>query len=131
VRVFAIWLVIGLPGCLSVASAQPCSEEVTRIAALDGASQRQALRSLLSGSFLADHESLGCLFYYSSRLRPPLRALIRDPKFGEQALALLTLIGEPTDRPLLLLRPASQSRSNNRWVYGVVCAMLYPTSPFE
>jgi hypothetical protein len=50
---------------------------------------------------------------------------------GERALALLALIGETNDRPLLLIRPASRSRPDNRWVYGVVCTMLEPLSAFE
>src|ERR1700693_5497238 len=123
VIILVIWAAL-LPRRCSAALSQSCTEKVCRIAALDGASQRKALRSLLSGNFLEEHESLGCLFYYGDRLHQPLRALLRDSKFGELALHLLGLVGEPNVLPLLLVRPPS--RPTNRWAYDVVCMMLEP-----
>jgi hypothetical protein len=125
-----IWTVL-LPSCIAAELSQACAENVGRIAALDGASQRKALRSLLSGNFLEEHESLGCLFYYGDRVRQPLRALLRDPKVGELALHLLGLIGEPNVLSLLLVRPPSQDPTDNRWAYDVVCIMLDPASEEE
>jgi hypothetical protein len=128
VIILIIWTAL-VPSRGSAALSQACAEHVGRVAALDGASQRKALRSLLSGNFLEEQESLGCLFYYGDRLRQPLRALLRDPKLGELALLLLGLIGEPNVLPLLIDRPPS--RPVNRWAYDVVCTMLEPASDKE
>jgi hypothetical protein len=128
VIILIIWTAL-MPTRGCAALSQVCAENVGPIAALNGASQRKALRSLLSGNFLEEHESLGCLFYYGDRLRQPLRALLRDPKFGELALHLLGLVGEPNVPPLLLVRPPS--RPANRWAYDVVCTMLEPASEEE
>ena len=113
------------------ASELPCAESVGRIAALEGASQKKALRSLLSGDFLLQHESLGCLFYYGDRLRAPLRALRRDPKLGRLATGLLFILGEPGILQTLITQPPSRDSTGNRWAYDVVCAMLEPRSPEE
>jgi len=128
VIILIIWTAL-LPSRGSAALSPACAENVGRIAALDGESQRKALRSLLSGNFLEEHESLECVFYYGDRLRQPLRTLLRDPKFGELALHLLGLIGEPNVLPLLLVVPPS--RPTNRWAYDVVCTMLEPASDEE
>jgi hypothetical protein len=126
--ILVIWTAL-VPSRGSAALSQACAENVGRIAALDGASQRKALKSLLSGNFLEEHESLGCLFYYGDRLRQPLRALLRDPKFGARAVHLLGLVGEPNVLSLLLVRPPSLP--TNRWAYDVVCMMLEPASDEE
>jgi len=124
VRAFVIVLAVGTA---VQASEPPCAKNVGRVAALRGAPQRNALRSLLSGNFLEEHESLGCVFYYGDRLLPPLRALLRDPKFREPALALLFFIGDPNVMPLVLVSPSHDS-SDNRWAYDVVCMMVAAAS---
>jgi hypothetical protein len=125
VRVAALILVIWtalLPSRGSAALSQACAENVGHIAAIDGASRKKALRSLLSGDFLREHESLGCLFYYGDRLLAPLHALLREPKFRERALAVLFLIDDPSVRSLLLIGPPS---------YSAACMMLEPASEVE
>jgi hypothetical protein len=119
VRLAAIILVVWTA---AQASERPCAEVVGRIAALNGAPQRKALRVLLSGDFLRDHESLGCLFHYGDRLRQPLHDLLRDPKFRERAVVVLFLIDDPSVRSLFLIRPPS---------YSVLCMMLEPASEEE
>jgi hypothetical protein len=128
VIILVVWKA-ALPDRSNAATERACAENVGRIAALDGPAQRKALRALLSGSYLEQHESLGCLFYYGDRLRAPLRVLQRDPKLGRLALALLFFLGEPDLLRTLLVPPPS--RPTNRWAYDVVCSMLEPASEEE
>jgi hypothetical protein len=118
-------LVLFSPSALALEEA--CAETVGRIAALHGASQAKALRSLFAGHFLDDHESLGCLFSYGDQLRSPLRALLPDAKFGKLALRVLFLIDDPN--ALTLVRSSNRRSDDNRWAYSVVCSMLEPASP--
>jgi hypothetical protein len=130
VRESATMLITGMLVLFSpsaMASEEACAETVGRIVALHGTSQTKALRSLLAGGFLDDHESLGCLFSYGDQLLRPLRALLPDAKFGKLALPVLFLIGDP--KALTLVRSSNRHSDNNRWAYSVVCSMLEPASP--
>jgi hypothetical protein len=74
------------------------------------------------------------VFYHERRLRPSIRALLRDSKCAAGARETLALIGEPDDLELVV-RPAPPPhpplRFENRWAYGVVSALLEPRSESE
>jgi hypothetical protein len=111
---------------------QDANQEVRRIAGLSGPSQLQALQALLA-NFPDDPDFLGRIFYFENRLRPSLRALIGDAKVGELALNLLALVGVSQDLGLIVRSlPAFRAESSdNRWVYGLVCALVEPSSEMQ
>jgi hypothetical protein len=108
--------------------------DVRRIAALKGEAQVAELRELLAAHFDDSGEPLHALvFVQEQRFRPALRALIKDPKVGTAAGQLLAFIGVPDDVRLVLdhAPPAKGEPFENRWAYGVACALLEPTTEKE
>jgi len=74
------------------------------------------------------------VFYHEHRLRPSIRALLRDTKCAAGARETLALIGEPDDLELVVrLAPPPHPRPGfeNRWAYAVVSALLEPGSESE
>jgi len=131
-------LVIGLLGTLDT-RAQPLptdaqSEEVRKIAVLDGQSQLEELDALLERSFrLERNEYSLAMFHYEGRLRPALRALLWDSEVAKDARWVLSLIGVAEDLRLIvqLAPPAQRRLFADRWAYGVACALLHPESEAE
>ena len=111
---------------------QPLCQGVCTVANLGGSLQRRALRLVLADS-PNELDLLDSVFYYGPRLRDSLRELSSDPKVGETAKALLSLIGVPEDiRLVVRLAPPPRSGGfENRWAYGVACALLEPGTKEE
>ncbi len=114
------------------------AEDVHRIADLSGEIQKQELKEVLVGEFKNDgkhvRESLEELvFYYGRVLRRPLRELIEDSKTGIAACSLLAFLGVPKDLRLVVKNAPAAKRElfQDRWAYGVVCALLEPATKEE
>src|SRR6185369_9220941 len=114
------------------------SADVRRISRLTGDILLNELRELLAGQFESDNarerESLEELvFYYERKLRSALRSLVPDAKVGLQASEFLAFIGDPKDIQLIVRHAPTPKRKlfQDRWAYGVVCALLEPTSKEE
>jgi hypothetical protein len=110
--------------------------DVRRIATLDGKAQVNELRELLAGNFNFEHFGEGLdelVFVQEHRFRPALRALISDPRVGTAAGQLLAFIGLPDDVRLFVdhAPPPKKELLEDRWAYGVVCALLAPTTEKE
>src|SRR5437773_2551812 len=112
--------------------------DVRRISRLAGDIQLNELRELLAGDFESDNkrerESLEELvFYYERKLRPALRSLVQDARVGPHASEFLAFIADPKDIQLLVQHARTPKRKlfEDRWAYGVVCALLEPTSEEE
>jgi len=108
--------------------------DVRRIAALDGKAQVNELRELLAGDFDDSGEGLNELvFVQEHRFRPALRALVPDAKVGTDACQLLAFIGVPEDVRFVVDNVPSPKGElfDNRWAYGVVCALLEPSTEKE
>jgi hypothetical protein len=110
---------------------QDVSEDVRRVAALDPAPRTKALRALLNHR--AEEEGMvDAVFYRERRLRSPLLGLLSDPDVGGLVRNLVSLIAMRDDlRRMELLPVVSKPVFDNRWAYGVVCAMLEPASEQE
>ncbi len=110
---------------------QTISEEMRRIAALDGVPQTDALRVLLNRRD-EDDGLVDAVFYYERRLRTPLLSLLSDASLGDLASNLVALIASPDDIRLMVRLPrGSPPAFENRWAYGVACALLEPGSDQE
>ena len=108
--------------------------DVRRIASLQGKAQINPLRELLAGDFKDSELGFNELvFVQEHKLRSGLRTLAGDPKVGMAAGQLLALIGVPDDVRLFVDRapPPAKEFLKNRWAYGVVCALLEPTTERE
>jgi hypothetical protein len=128
-----------LTALVGAALAQECplqigDPNVFRVARLQGASQQNELRELITDELRSDkHELRESVFYYEARLRPALRSLLQDPKVNEEAVDLLTLIGVPEDLRTIIERPPQPKRKAflHRWAYSVACSLLDPSSEEE
>jgi hypothetical protein len=108
--------------------------DVRRIASLQGEAQINQLRELLAGDFENSGSGLDELvFVQESKFRSRLRALVGDPKVGTAAGPLLAFIGVPDDVRLFLghAPPPKRELFEDRWAYGIVCALLEPTTERE
>jgi hypothetical protein len=108
--------------------------DVPRIANLGGQAQINELRELLGGDFENSGSGLNELvFTQEHKFRPGLRALVGDLKVGTAAGQLLAFIGVPDDVRLFLEHapPPKRELFEDRWAYGVVCALLEPTTKRE
>ena len=108
--------------------------DLGRIAALKGEALISELRELLAGDFEDSDEPLNDLmFSHEHQFRPALRTLVRDPKIGIAACQVLAFIGVPEDVRLVVEHapPPREESFGNRWAYGVVCALLEPTTERE
>jgi hypothetical protein len=108
------------------------ADELRRIVQLSGADMKIALRNMLTSDVDGPFQEL--VFYYEDRLRPVLRSLAEDPEAGIPARSLLAFIGVPEDLRLIaqLGSPKDQDPGfPNRWLYGVNCSLLEPTSEIE
>jgi hypothetical protein len=107
------------------------SEELHEVVKLPAAEMRIALRNLLTSEVYLDRLA----FYYEDRLRPALRSLVTDPEAGVPAQSILAFIGTPDDLRLIgELEPPPQEDdllSPYRWLFGVTCSLLEPTSEAE
>jgi hypothetical protein len=103
-----------------------------RIAALRGAAQVRELRELLL-HFPYEPEMLDTAFYYERQLRPVMRALLKDPKVGNQASAYLAFVGLPEDfvSAFETSRQSLYRDGDHDWAYDLVCSMLSPTSEVQ
>jgi hypothetical protein len=128
-----------LTALVGAALAQECplqigDPNVFRVARLQGASQQNELRELITDELRSDkHELRESVFYYEARLRPALRSLLQDPKVNEEAVDLLTLIGVPEDLRTIIERPPQPKRKAllHRWAYSAACSLLDPSSEEE
>jgi hypothetical protein len=108
--------------------------DVRRIAGLQGEAQISQLRELLAGDFERHGSGIDELvFVQEHKFRPGLRALVGDAKIGMAAGHLLAFIGVPDDVRLFLEHapPPKKESFENRWAYGIVCALLEPTTERE
>ena len=108
--------------------------DVRRIAGLEGEKQINQLRELLAGDFEDSGSGLDELVFVQERkFRPALRALAGDPKVGTAAGQLLAFIGVPDDIRLVLdyAPPPKRELFEDRWAYGVACALLEPATEKE
>jgi len=111
------------------------AEEIHKIVQLEDSKLRPALRVLLTSAL--DGWLERDAFYYEDRLRPALRALAEDPDPDASipARTLLAFIGVPDDLRLIasLQQPRQEGDlvSSYRWLYGVNCSLLEPTSEAE
>jgi hypothetical protein len=108
--------------------------DVRRIATLDEEAQVNELRELLAGDFDDSGPGLNELvFVQEHKFRPALRALIADAKVGTAAGQLLAFIGVPDDVRLFVNHapPPKRELFEDRWAYGVVCALLEPATEKE
>jgi hypothetical protein len=109
--------------------------DLRRIAALDGKPQIGELRELLAGDFASSGPGLDEeVFAHEHNFRPALRALISDPKVGTAAGQLLAFIGVPDDVRLFIDHappPTKREQFEDRWAYGIVCAVLEPSTEKE
>ena len=108
--------------------------DVSRIAGLDGETQINQLREMLAGDFEDSGAGLDELvFVQEHRLRLALRALVGDPKVGTAAGQLLAFIGVPDDVRLFIAHapPPKRELFEDRWAYGVACALLEPATEKE
>jgi len=108
--------------------------DVSRIAGLEGETQTNQLREMLAGDF--EHSGAGLnelVFVQEHRLRLALRALVGDSKVGTAAGQLLAFIGVPDDVRLFLdhIPPPKRELFEDRWAYGVACALLEPATEKE
>ncbi len=73
------------------------------------------------------------VFVLEHRFRSALRALVPDAKVGTAAAQLLAFIGVPEDVRFVVdhAAPPKQGFFENRWAYGVVCALLEPATEKE
>jgi hypothetical protein len=133
----AINLVIVISGSASGQNSvlQTYDPDVLRVAALQGMTQQKELRQLLihlpsSQYGFRFRESV---FYQGTKLRSPLRALVRDPRVGTAASDYLALIGEPDDLRFIIQHQPRSKRDfrPDRWAYGVACSLLDPTTDEE
>ncbi len=108
--------------------------DVRRIATLQGQAQIDQLRELLAGDFEDSGPGLdGLVFVQEHKFRAGLRALAGDPKVGAAAGQLLAFIGVPDDVRLFLdhAPPPKKEAFENRWAYGIACALLEPATEKE
>jgi hypothetical protein len=108
--------------------------DIRRIAALNGPIQLRELRELLGGDFEdSGGEPEDLMFVREHRLRSALRGLICDPKVGTRADGTLAFIGVPEDVRLVVANEPSPKGGSldNRWAYGVVSALLEPSTEQE
>lgn len=108
--------------------------DLLRIAALKGIEQVNELRELLAGEFEDPEQSRSELVFVNEQeLRPGLRSLVADSKVGATAGELLAFIGLPEDLRLFLPHAPAAKRKlfEDRWAYGVVSALLEPTTDLE
>ncbi|MCE5308618.1 MAG: hypothetical protein LLG20_13345 [Acidobacteriales bacterium] len=97
-----------------------------------GKSAGDALRADRSSNGHPQARYLKSILYHEARLRPALRARLKDRENGDAARYLLTLIGEPDDvRLALSITPPSTQNNNNRWAYSVACALMEPNTEDE
>ncbi|HEV1285762.1 MAG TPA: hypothetical protein VNU44_10635 [Bryobacteraceae bacterium] len=125
--------IIALVSLASLAWAQKgLAEEVSRVASLDGVSQTKALQILLTDRSSEDGLT-DLVFYHEGRLRGSLQDLLSDSTVGDAARRYAAIIGDPDDLRLMVrLGPATERRAfENRWAYGVACALLEPESDQE
>ena len=105
--------------------------EVTRIAALRGAPQTQALESLLAFPS-SNFDQIRSVFHHEAELRPSLLALLSDPTVGDLARNLVALIGTQEDlQKMVGLGPTGKRAFENRWAYYVACSLVEPQSDEE
>ena len=110
------------------------AEDVNRIATGPGAPQSEQLREVLAGDtdhIRPDLEEL--LFVQADRFRPALRTLVTDPKVGPKAVWILAFTGVPEDVRFVIHNApkAKTAMLENWWAYGVVAALLDPTTEEE
>lgn len=112
--------------------------DVRRIGKLAGEAQVSELKELLAGDFESEgkhkQESLEeSVFYLERRLRPALRSLVADQDVGTAASVLLAFIGLPEDLRLIVKHVPRPKRElfKDRWAYGIVCALVEPSSNEE
>ena len=108
--------------------------DVRRIAGLEGETQINQFRELLAGDFENSGSGLDELvFVQEHRFRSGLRALVSNPKVGTAAGQILAFIGVPDDLLLFLDHVPAPKRElfEDRWAYGVVCALLEPATERE
>jgi len=103
---------------------------IQRIAELEGDALVTELREALAGSAGGIYS---LAFTHDRKLRPALRQLITDQNVGTEAGQILAFVGDPEDVRLFLKHPPSPSEDffANRWAYGVVTALLEPTTKLE
>jgi hypothetical protein len=108
--------------------------DLRRIAALDGEAQVNELRELLAGKLNDSGQGLyEGVFVQEHKFRSALRALISDPKVGTAAGEILAFVGVPDDVRLFINHapPPKRKLFEDRWAYGVVCALLEPATEKE
>jgi hypothetical protein len=108
--------------------------DVRRIAALEEKARAGELRELLAADVEDSEEWIdGLVFAQEHRFRTALRALVADAKVGTAAAQLLAFIGVPEDVRLVVEQapPPEPDSFENRWAYGVVSALLEPTTEKE
>ena len=139
-----IWVEISSPGYrgYSTTGLRPefvlerkfSAAEIRRIATLQGGAQVNELRELLAGHFDDSDPGLRELvFIQEHKFRPGLRALVADPKVGIAAGQVLSFIGVPDDMRLVIAHapPPKRKLFEDRWAYGVACALLEPGTEKE
>lgn len=98
------------------------------------AAQEPLIRSVadLKRELRADESPLltDAVFKSERRLRPVLRALLKDPQFTGAARYLLAVIAEPKDieRILTLSPPPPDGDDFQYWRYAVATALIQPTT---
>ena len=110
------------------------AKDVRRIAKLTDDSQQNELREVLAGDFEDREPSLEDLMFSDERrFRPALRSLVQDTEVGRRACQLLAYIGVPEDVRHVIQHapPPKRELFEDRWAYGVVSALLDPTSEAE
>lgn len=87
------------------------------------------MRAYLGGNNDSEWE-LESFFYNEQRLRPALRTLLHDAEFAETAIKTLAFFGDPEDLRLIF-RAKPPVGKDNRWAYGVACALVEPRTESE
>jgi hypothetical protein len=108
------------------------ADELRKIVQLSGADLKIALKNMITSDVDGPFQEL--VFYYEDRLRPVLRSLAEDPEAGIPARSLLAFIGVPEDLRLIAQLGLLKDQDPGfpyRWLYGITCSLLEPTSEAE
>jgi hypothetical protein len=113
---------------------QVSAESLLPIVELEGENQIRSLREFLAGDVSRQNDQFrNSLLLHEARLRPALRALVRDPDLTESVRRHLSLIGVTEDLQLILHAPPPPESGAfaERWRYPVAAALVNPETEDE